>query len=792
MREKKLFENKRDGIEGITSSYERAAVLEKGIYTKRCALNTTLFPIWINDSDCFWYERETKEGREYRLVDAAEGSNNLAFDHLDLALKLKEASGETIDEINLPITDVSIEIGPRVVEFCAFHQYWRYSEASKSIEKIQQTAEDDVISPDGHFCAFTKDYNIWIRDRQNGEERQLTKDGIQYFVYGRGGTVWGPNAENFAGVQVRWSPDSRQLLTVQRDSREVSEIPVIHHVPMDGSLKPKVEYVKSASPGDEAIETYRLLSINVVTGEIQRANYSAIPVVRIGWGFFDEKRGWWGPDSRRAYFIDQARGDQIVRLVEFDTQTGHTRVLFEEASETHINLASNNDEFPALIPLMETNELLWFSERSGWAHLYLYDLDTGRLKHPVTQGDWLVRDVIYFDAKRREIYLQTAGREQSKDPYYRDLVRVCIDTGTIFTLMSTDHDYFTMVATSFNAFLAKLNGRDIANSNGVSPSGQYAVVTRSRADEIPESLLIDREGRISLCVEKADISPLQTALSNQWQWPEPVKLLADDNKTEIYGLVFRPSDFDASKSYPVVSHVFRTPELPFVSKGSFSNGSNFGHGYFSAAALAELGFIVVQIDGRGTPCRDKKFHDASYGWAPSASMLEDHIAGIKQLADRYPYMDLERVGITGHMAGGPSGVQALLEHPEFYKVGVNFSAHDSRFGMATVWGDKYEGVSGPKGGHRYPEDLVDNLQGKLLIMHGMLYSGNGFPVTTTFRLIDALQKANKDFDLLLLPNLAHAYDDYLTRRTWDYLVTHLLKLQPPKEFHLVTIFTERS
>ena len=768
----------------INEKYKRAALLENSTFASKYVLNATLFPIWIDDSDCFWYERQTKEGREYRLVDAAEGSNNLAFDHLDLALKLKEASGETIDEINLPITDVSIEIGPRVVEFCAFHQYWRYSEASKSIEKIQQPAEDDVISPDGHFCAFTKDYNIWIRDRQNGEERQLTKDGIQYFVYGRGGTVWGPNAENFAGVQVRWSPDSRQLLTVQRDSREVSEIPVIHHVPMDGSLKPKVEYVKSASPGDEAIETYRLLSINVVTGEIQRANYSAIPVVRIGWGYFDEKRGWWGPDSRRAYFIDQARGDQIVRLVEFDTQTGQTRVLFEETSKTQINFSCNHMEIPSLLPLMETNELLWFSERSGWAHLYLYDLDTGRLKHPVTQGDWLVRDVIYFDAKRREIYLQTAGREQSKDPYYRDLVRVCIDTGTIFTLMSTDHDYFTMVATSFNAFLAKLNGRDIANSNGVSPSGQYAVVTRSRADEIPESLLIDREGRISLCVEKADISPLQTALSNQWQWPEPVKLLADDNKTEIYGLVFRPSGFDASKSYPVVSHVYNSPEISWASKGSFSNGSGFGWSYFSAAALAELGFIVVQIDGRGTPCRDKKFHDASYGWAPSASMLEDHIAGIKQLADRYPYMDLERVGITSHISGGPGGAQALLEHAHFYSVGVDGSILDSRFGLSTVWGDKYEGVSGSKGIHRYPEDLVDNLQGKLLIMHGMLYKGTGAPVSAIFRLVDAFKRANKDFDFLVLPNLALVPSSYCTRRAWDFLVLNLQGVKPPKDFNL--------
>ena len=256
---------------------------------------------------------------------------------------------------------------------------------------------------------------------------------------------------------------------------------------------------------------------------------------------------------------------------------------------------------------------------------------------------------------------------------------------------------------------------------------------------------------------------------------------AADGKTDIYGLVYRPSDFSPEQSYPVVSDVFSTPDFPWVPKGSFSNNIVYGKGYMRAAALAELGFIVVQIDGRGASFRDKAFQDTSYGWIESASCLEDHIAGICQLAERYPFMDLTRVGINS-LAGGTGAVQALLQHPDFYRVGVARQIHDSRLMATSMWSDMFEGLAGPDASRAYPEAYADKLQGPLLITAGML-DGCTLP-STAFRVIGALQKANKSFDMLVLPNLGHDFTGYAKKRQWDYFVTHLLGEMPPEDFKL--------
>ena len=277
------------------------------------------------------------------------------------------------------------------------------------------------------------------------------------------------------------------------------------------------------------------------------------------------------------------------------------------------------------------------------------------------------------------------------------------------------------------------------------------------------------------------MSTLYARVSKQWKFPEPVTLLAADGKTDLYGLLFRPSTFSPDKSYPIVSYGFNTPELPRVPKGSFSNGSACGRYYLEAAALAELGFIVVQIDARGTPYRSKAFQDESYGWAESAGNLDDHVSGIQQLAEQYPFMDLKRVGICS-LGGGVGAVQGLLQYPEFFKVGVAGMLHDSRLMAAPMWSDKYEGVQGPDFNYKYPEAYVENLKGKLLLIHGMLDFCT-LPANV-FRLVDALQKSNKDFDMLLLPSLGHGHSSYPVRRAWDYLVSHLQGITPPKEFNL--------
>lgn len=781
-------------VDSMEDRYERAQSLMQGIFNNTLAFNATLYPNWIGESDHFWYERESRKGKEYRLVDAGTATNICAFDHAILAAALAEGAEQEVDPDNLPISKVYMVLAPTdssltLIRFTAFGKRWAFETQTGTCQVVDIFPEEnagpdgEVVSPDGQYTAFMRDHNLWLRDLNSGDERALTQNGEENYVYGAPGSAWGRSHET--ALQVRWSPNSKQIFTVQRDTRRVKSLPVMHHVPLDGSLRPTISHIKIAYPGDNHIEELRLLAIDISTARIQPANYCQIPVTRNGYGFFTSNFGWWGKDSHHAYFVHVERDYKVMRLVEFNTSTGTTKILFEETTNTHINLMLNNDAYPTFMPLPETNELIWFSERSGWAHLYLYDLASGALKNAITQKEsssksgeeWLVQDIAYFDAKRREVFIHTSGRTVGRDPYYRDLVRVHIDTGELTTISSSDHDNVTYAQGSFSWVFANALGRDMGFS-GVSNSGNFAVVTRSRADTTPVNLLVDRDGNEILKLEVADIS----ALPDGWQWPEPVKLLAADGATDIYGLVFRPADFSPDKSYPVVSHMFNTPELPCVSKGSFSNGACLGWSYLDAAALSQLGFIVVQIDGRGTPYRGKTFHDESYGWAESASNLDDHVAGIKQLAEQYPYMDLARVGVTTHQAGGPGAVQGLLKHPEFFKVGVSGWLHDSRLISASMWGDKYEGLSGPDKSCQYPEELVQNLQGKLLIMHGMLDTST--PPAGTFRFIEALQKANKDFDMLFLPNMIHALPSYLIRRSWDYFVEHLQGSEPPKEFKL--------
>ena len=771
----------------IEEKYRKAQRLMQGIWSKNLVLNSLVIPTWIEGSDIFWYQRETRSGREYRLVNAKLATNTCAFDHCALASALSEVVHQDLDPYDLGINDVEIQLDPLRVYFSFDNQDWLYEVTSDTCVEIKTQPKDCAISPNGKFAVLRHGFNLWLRDLETGEETSLTEDGEECNVYGAVSTAWGQPLTPASVIQVCWSPDSNKIFCVQRDTRQVKTLPVVHHVPQDGTMRPTIEYRKIAYPGDDDIEMLRLLVIDRVTGCINPVQYRLIPVTRNSQGFFTAGLGWWAADSYSAYFLDMDRYYKKVRLIKLDAQSGATQILFEESSETQLNLSPNADEEPMLTPLPETDELLWFSERSGWGHLYLYDLKTGKLKHPVTKGDWVVRNIVFYDAKRREVFVQTAGRVPERDPYYRDVVRIHIDTGVIKTIVSSNHEYTAFSQHNHNTRFLKLI-RDVNDrACSISSTGNFSVVTQSRADEVPISLLLDRDGKIILKLEKADISDLFSTVSENWRWPEPVKLLAADGKTDIYGLIYRPSDFSPENSYPVIDFTINLADFPGVPKGSFCNGVLLDWVYFGAAALAELGFIVVQIDGRGVSCRSKAFQDESYGNIYSANDIADHVAGIRQLADRFSYIDLKRVGITTHMTDGSGAVSGLLEHPDFYKVGVNFGLFDNRLMSSSMWDHKYGGASHKPIGHQFLEDIAGNLCGKLLLMHGML--DLSCPPAAVFRLIDAFQRANKDFDVLLLPNIGHdSPSDYLTRRAWDYFVTHLQNVAPPKGFRLVSSF----
>lgn len=775
-------------LKEMESRYRRAALFMQGYKSTRLVQNETILPTWIGESNYFWYKRARKmgegispqNGHEYRLVNPKTKANEMAFDHCQLASALTKASDEKVDPTALPISNITLALSPLTVSFSAFRKRWIFDGETNQCRLlgIPFLKDDEAPSPDGRWVAFVKDHNLWLHEVATGQELSLTSDGEPDYFYASGSTAWG--ASLFPELPALWSPDSTRLITVRRDKRLVKTLPHVCHVPLDGSIRPQLKQSKVAYPGDEHVETYEMIAFDIKTGQHCQADLPPIPACSDGndLGSFLRKLVWWALDSRHAFFVDRGLGMKCFRLMTFDSQTGITRQLIEEASDSYVNVTPDGQCLPLYRHLSKTNEMIWWSERSGWGHLYLYDLCSGELKNPITSGDWLVRDILYVDIECREIYIQTGGRVVGRDPYYRDVCRVNIDTGEISTLLSTDHDYIVHYPNSVLA--QKLVGEASDHTGGVAANGNYLIVTRTRANELPATFLIDKEGNSIMDLEMAELS----ASLRSWRWPEPVKFTAADGETDIYGLVFRPSHFTPEKTYPVINYINSGPWLSVVPKGSFHTSRGYAdRHYFYSAALAELGFIVLNLDSRGTPLRSKAFQEESYGWIPASANTEDHAGAIKQLRDRYSYVDLDNVGMCCLVYR--SGLQNFLERQDIYKVGVQMSLLDSRLISRTIEGDTYEGVEGPDKDKLYPEQLVEKLSGKLLLMVSMNnFTSSAYPPAATFRVIDALQKANKDFDLVVVPNVAFVVDSYMHRRSWDYLVKHLLGEEPPKEFKL--------
>lgn len=762
----------------MEARYQKALELLKGHGSNCLAQNASLLPHWITNTTCFWYERASKTGKEFRLVDASTANNAVAFDHKSFALALSNAVNQAVDPDNLPMTQVTFTLSPppspsvTEIRFTAFGQRWIYKvDNNVCIEdKTLQVKPDEALSPDGEQLVFRRDNNLWLRIVSSGEEHPLTQNGEEDFAYGADCTGWGFALPREAPAL--WSPDSKRVLTVQRDKRRVLSLPVVNHVPQDGSVRPTLEQVKVAYPGDEYVEEAHLLSIDIATSEQCRADYRPLTPTKNEYHGIYSKLVVWAADSRCAYFIDDGRGARVVRLLEFDTNTGKTRLVMEETSDTFVNISTHSGGAPKHRFLPNTQELIWWSERSDWGHLYLIDLNTGSLKNVITTGEWLVREVVRVDEKRREVLIQTAGRVPGRNPYYRDICWVNMDTGKLTTVLSSDEDLIAHYPSS--GFFTK-------HIDGVSPCGQYLVITRSRIDQVPIHFLIDRDGKEILTLEEADIS----GVSEGWCPPKPIQVLAADGKTDLYGALFYPSNFSSDKHYPVVNMINGAPWLQVVPTASFNSALVYADlFYFYCSAMAELGFIVLVLDSRGTPLRSKSFQDESYGWIASAGNTDDHAGAIAQLTERYPYMDANRVGIFT-VTGYRSALQNFLERQDIYKVCVQMSLMDNRLIGGTIEADKYEGVDGPSADKQYPEQLVENLQGKLLLtatLHSV--SAGVYPAAATLRVIDALQRANKDFDQVIIGTGGRgiAMTSYQYRRAFDYLVTHLQGAEPPKEF----------
>ena len=796
----------------IKTRYEQAQVLSQGHFSTNIIKNDVILPHWIGTSECFWYVRSGDKGKEFCLVNAKDATKGLAFDHAILATQLSAVTGQKVDSHNLPLNDLTLSLSPTIIRFQAFDKYWIFDSEQSRLEEDKQDeeqkklhyAEDDMApfildmhglpealsSPDGKRAVFVRDYNLWVRDKATGKDKPLTTNGSADDIYGRA-----PNGLDSA-VQARWSPDSKRLLTVQLKTQGETQRPVVFFAPEDGSLNPQVTRQKMAFPGDDQVSSYRLCWIDVETGDIHSVDYPAQPCPVLGafsWGFFTANFGWWSSDGHRAFLIDTTRSTDAVRIVELDTQTGLTRVLFEETSDTLVNLCPDIVDRPLFLPLLESDELIWYSERSGWGQLYLYDLTTGELKHQITGGKpsatgekWLVRNIAQYDAKRRELLIQTSGRDSEINPYYRDMCKVNIDTCELTTLVSDNFDH--MVSHPQHIIVLGLREKNPAlvvrgDVNGVSPNGEFIVTTRSRVDTAPVTVLFDRNGCETMIVETADVSNLPEG----WVWPEPVILKDAEGNNDTYGVIYRPPGFSPEKQYPVIDYVWAQRGNATVPVGSFHLDPMVGYTYFLSTALAALGFIVVSIEGRGTPFRGKCFQDYYVNDIAGEHVLDDHVAGIKQLAQRYPSMDLKRVGIVA-VEQSAFAVYGALHHSDFFKVAVQHCFYDPRYAIIGYSEAHYGLPQKTDTGKnqlsttKNLEDFAGLLSAKLLLIQGMLSSAVG----GTFRLVEALQKANKDFDMICLPNMPHQMISYTIRREWDYLVTHLQGIEPPKEFSLTT------
>ncbi|HXD47238.1 MAG TPA: DPP IV N-terminal domain-containing protein [Gemmatimonadaceae bacterium] len=608
----------------------------------------------------------------------------------------------------------------------------------------------ESMSPDGKLGAFIRDWNLWVRDVATGRETQLTTDGVTNFGYATDNAGW----QNSDRAIVVWSPDSKKIATFQQDQRKDGDMYLV-------STKvghPELRAWKYPLPGDSVVTMIQRVIVDL-SGTAPRLIRLQMPPDQHRSTLCDDIacRGgqWsdveWYPDGSHLAFVSTSRDHKHEVLRVADASTGQVRDVLEETVKTQYESGNGRVNWHVL---PASNEAIWFSERDNWGQLYLYDLATGQLKHQITTGEGNVTQLIKIDEKNRELYFQGVGKEKGVDPYFRHFYKIGMDGHglTLLTPENADHD------------------------TQLSPSGKYLFDTYSTPTTPQTTVVRDLNGKLLVTVGKADISRL---LATGWKPPMPITVKARDGKTDLYGLMYVPTHLDSTKKYPIVNHIYPGPQTGSV------GGRTFNPARGDAQALAELGFVVVEIDGMGTPWRSKAFHDAYYG-NMGDNTLPDQVAGMKELAQRYKWIDIDRAGIYGHSGGGFATADAMFRYPDFFKVGISESGNHDNREYEDDWGERYEGLDDGKNYEEAAnENFAKNLKGKLLLAHGTM--DNNVPPNNTLLVVDALIKANKDFDLLVLPNQPHGYGpdaNYMMRRRWDYFVKNLAGAEPPKEFAL--------
>ncbi|MEQ8514252.1 MAG: DPP IV N-terminal domain-containing protein [Chromatocurvus sp.] len=742
--------------------------------------NNDLQHEWLPDSDRLWYRRTDDSGSRFVLADPVTGSIAPAFDHQRMAAALATTLGEEVSPDDLPVQRLIYRPGEAMPLVLAGGSLLACDTAQPACETVgpKAPAQDQhapvLPTPDGRSVLFLRAFNIWQRDRVTGEERALTSDGDAGHPYARF-----PESSTFAVTLQRmgltlpplglFSPDGTRFLTYRLNRAATAPLKLLQYVPEDDSLRPRVYSYRYPFPG-ETKPMAALVILSLAEGEAIAVEHEPIEAV-----FTDPisaQSVFWGARGEALYVLNNRDYKRTLTLSVVDAGSGASRLLIAEDSDVY-NLPYAVVGQKPQVRVLSNGDVIWSSERSGWRHLYRYDRN-GNLRNAITSGNWMVRDVVRVDEAAGLLYFTAGGQDGFSDPYYRALYRVHFDGSGLELLTREDADHQIRVAAAPAARLLQPMAPGLEGA-AFAPSGDYFVDSYARPDLPTATVIRDRNGAVVLELETAQMATFD---GKPPVLPEPFAATAADGKTRLYGTVFKPADFDPLHSYPVIDSIYPGPQINRVSKRFFNDP-------MQAQALAELGFIVVTVDGRGTPLRGRAFRDLSYGNLGSAGSLDDHTAVIRSLADKRPYMDLNRVGIYGSSGGGFATVRALFDYPDFYRVGVAAAGnHDHRMYLS-LWGETYQGPYDAEG---YAEARsyrnAANFSGRLLLAHGDM-DDNVHPAHT-MRVVDALIRHNKDFDLLLMPNVNHSMmgNPYFTRRLWDYFVTHLKGATPPAGYRI--------
>ncbi|RBI59407.1 S9 family peptidase [halophilic archaeon] len=732
-----------------SEDYERAEqFLPQNI--KHNVLNDDITVHWINDTDQFWYRRERHNGKEFIQVDPDTNTSSYAFDHERLANALSSEMNAAQDKWDLPFDKIEYANNKTAIQFRIQETTYECNLSTYDCRPISVTEEPPGISPDGQWIAFVEDHDLYVRDTSNHEVIQLTSNGEKQYPYATSypspvDMVEEGKQDLDQSVEVSWSPDSTQLATFRLDRRSANQLALIQSSP-DDQLRPRHFLYDYPLPGEKGLPVAEPIVFDIERRTKVELDIDPIPLLYFGDG---PQFNWYG-DSDCLHYVRRSRGFDTATFFKIDSRTGESRTVIEDESDTLVDPRMSHARV-----IDTSDEIIWSSEKSGWHHLYLIDAQSGENKQAITTGEWVVRDIKHVDEDTRQIYFTASGREPDCDPYLRHLYRVNFD-GSDLTLLTPEPADHTIT---------------------VSPSGEYIIDTYSRVDSPPVTVLRHSTTGDEICeLESANIDQLR---DTGWVSPKSFEVTAADDETDLYGVMWRPSNFDPSNDYPVIEHIYTGPHDQHVPKKFEAYRSG-------AQSIAELGFIVVMVDGRGTGRRSKAFRDYSYKNL-SRTGVEDHKAALQQLAEEYSYIDCSQVGIYGHSAGGYDSARALLQHPDFYDVAVSSSGnHDHRLDKAS-WNEMWMGY--PVEEHYREQSnitIADQLEGELLLVHGEL-DQNVHPAAT-LRFANALMDANKDFDMLIIPNEHHWLGEhpYFIRSRWDYFVKHLHNTQPPTEYDLST------